>query len=87
MPPLVGVAVNVTLVPAQIGDETSSTIETLTADELFTVTAKLVVPSDPHELLPVTVMFPFCPPVPDVTVIELVPAPAVTPHPVGTVQE
>jgi hypothetical protein len=31
-------------------------------------------------------MFPFCPAFPVVTVIEVVPAPAVIVHPVGTVQ-
>jgi hypothetical protein len=37
VPPLVGVAVNVTLVPAQIGEGTSSVIDTLTEEMLFTV--------------------------------------------------
>jgi hypothetical protein len=39
----------------------------------------------PHEFPAVTVMFPFCPADPDVTVIELVPAPEVINQPVGTV--
>ena len=34
----------------------------------------------------VTVIFPFCPAAPAVTVIAFVPAPAVIVHPVGTVQ-
>jgi hypothetical protein len=37
VPPFVGVAVKVTLVPAQIGEGTSSVIETLTEEMLFTV--------------------------------------------------
>ena len=34
----------------------------------------------------VTLMFPFCPALPDVTVIEFVPVPAVMDHPPGTAQ-
>ena len=40
----------------------------------------------PHELVAVTVIFPFWPEVPAVTVIVFVPAPPVIVHPVGTVQ-
>ena len=40
----------------------------------------------PQELVAVSVIFPFCPAVPAVTVIEFVPDPAVIDHPVGTVQ-
>jgi hypothetical protein len=40
----------------------------------------------PHELLAVTVIFPFCPVRPVVAVIEVVPAPDVTVQPVGMIQ-
>ena len=39
----------------------------------------------PHALLAATLILPFCPVVPVFTVIEVVPIPAVTDHPVGTV--
>ena len=52
----------------------------------FTVTAKLLAVLVPQELVAVTVIFPFCPALPDVTVIEFVVLPAVTFHPAGTVQ-
>ena len=50
-----------------------------------TVTARLFAVLVPQLLPAVTVMFPFCPTVPGLTVIELVPAPAVIDQPVGTV--
>jgi hypothetical protein len=50
----------------------------------FTVTAKLAGELIPQPLPAVTVIFPFCPAAPVVTVIEVVPAPPVTDHPVGT---
>jgi hypothetical protein len=50
----------------------------------FTVTAKLPGKLVPQLLPAVTVIFPFCPADPVVTVIEVVPAPPVTDHPVGT---
>ena len=52
----------------------------------LTTTGKLDAALVPQELVAVTVMFPFCPALPDVTVIEVVPAPPVTTHPVGTPQ-
>lgn len=52
----------------------------------FTVTAKVLTALVPHELEAFTVIFPFCPKVPVVTVIEFVPAPEVIVHPVGTDQ-
>ena len=52
----------------------------------FTVTAKLEAADVPHELPAVTAMFPFCPAFPEVTVILVVPCPAVIVQPVGTVQ-
>ena len=51
----------------------------------LTVTGKVVAVLVPHELVAITVMFPFCPALPAVTVIEFVPAPPVIDHPVGTV--
>ena len=52
----------------------------------LTVTAKLLAELVPQELVAVTVIFPFWPALPDVTVIELVVVPAVIVQPVGTVQ-
>ena len=52
----------------------------------LTATGKLCAVLVPQELVAVTVIFPFCPAAPDVTVIEFVPDPAVIDHPVGTVQ-
>ena len=52
----------------------------------FTVTAKVLTALVPQELSAVTVILPFCPALPVVTVIEVVPAPAVMVHPAGTVQ-
>ena len=52
---------------------------------LITVTAKVDAADVPHVFPAVTVIVPFCPIVPDVTVILFVPAPAVINHPVGTV--
>ena len=51
----------------------------------FTVTAKLLAELVPHEFVAVTVIFPFWPAVPDVTVIELVVPTDVIVHPTGTV--
>ena len=50
----------------------------------FTVTASVLAALVPHEFPAVTVMFPFCPVLPVVTVIVLVPAPAVIDQPAGT---
>ena len=52
----------------------------------FTVTASVRAELVPQELVAVTAMFPFCPEVPVVTVIELVVLPPVIVHPVGAVQ-
>ena len=52
----------------------------------FTVTASVLAALVPHELPAVTVMLPFCPAAPVVTVIVLVPVPAVIDQPVGRVQ-
>ena len=52
----------------------------------FTVTANVLDALVPQELVAVTVMFPFCPELPVVTVIELVVLPPEIVHPVGTVQ-
>ena len=51
----------------------------------LTVTAKLLAELVPQLFPAVTVMFPFCPAVPVVTVMEVVPAPAVIDQPAGTV--
>jgi hypothetical protein len=50
-----------------------------------TTTGFVAAPDVPHEFPAVTVMFPFCPADPAVTVIDVVPAPEVIVHPVGTV--
>ena len=50
-----------------------------------TVTANVAADDVPHSFPAVTVISPFCPAAPDVTVIEFVPAPAVIDQPVGTV--
>jgi hypothetical protein len=52
----------------------------------FTVTARLLAVLVPQLLPAVTLILPFCPALPVVTVIEVVPAPAVIDHPAGTVQ-
>ena len=49
-----------------------------------TVTAKLLAVLVPQLFPAVTVIFPFCPAVPVLTVMEIVPAPAVIDQPVGT---
>jgi hypothetical protein len=49
-----------------------------------TVTAFVLVALFPQELPAVTVMLPFCPAAPVVTVIDVVPAPAVIVQPAGT---
>jgi len=51
----------------------------------LTVTAKVCAALVPQELLAVTLIFPFCPALPEVTVIDVVPAPDVMVHPAGTV--
>ena len=51
----------------------------------LTTTARLLAALVPHELVAVTVIFPFCPALPVLTVIELDVPPEVTVHPVGTV--
>jgi hypothetical protein len=51
----------------------------------LTVTAKLPGKLAPQLLSAVTLIFPFCPADPVVTVIEVVPAPPVMDHPAGTV--
>ena len=52
----------------------------------LTVTAKVLAALVPQLFVAVTLIVPFWPALPDVTVIELVPAPEVIDHPVGTVQ-
>ncbi len=49
----------------------------------LTVTGKEAEALVPQLFPAVTLMFPFCPALPDVTVIEFVPAPVVISHPVG----
>lgn len=49
-----------------------------------TVTASVLAVLVPQVLEAVTLIFPFCPVVPDDTVIDAVPWPAVIVHPVGT---
>ena len=51
----------------------------------FTTTAKVLAELVPQLLEAVTLIFPFCPALPDVTVIEVVPCPLVIDHPAGTV--
>lgn len=51
----------------------------------LTTTGKLLAVLVPHELVAVTVMFPFCPAAPDVTRIELLLAPEVITQPAGNV--
>ena len=53
----------------------------------FMVTASELATLVPQELVAVTVMFPFCPEVPVVIVMERVAPPAKFVHPVGTDQE
>ena len=50
----------------------------------LTVTAKLLAALVPQLFPAVTEIFPFCPALPVVTVIEVVPAPAVINQPIGT---
>lgn len=52
----------------------------------LTDTANVLALLVPQLLVAVTVILPFWPAVPAVTVIELVPAPPVIVHPAGTVQ-
>ena len=52
----------------------------------LTKTANVLAALVPQELVAVTVIFPFCPEFPVVTVIELVVSPAILIHPLGTVQ-
>ena len=52
----------------------------------LTTTANVCAVLVPQEFVAVTVIFPFCPALPAVTMIEFVPAPPVIVHPVGTVQ-
>ena len=49
-----------------------------------TVTASVLAALVPHELPAVTVISPFCPAEPVVTVIDVVPVPPVIVHPAGT---
>ena len=86
VPPLVGVAVNVTEVPVQIAPDGTAVIPTLATNAGLTVTARLLPALVPQPLPAVTVIFPFCPVVPAVTVKILVPEPAVIDQPVGIVQ-
>ena len=51
----------------------------------LTVTANVLAALVPQLLAAVTLTFPFCPALPDVTVIDAVPCPAVMLQPVGTV--
>ena len=69
--------------PAQIAAKPAPTF---TVGLAVTVTAKVLAELAPQEFCEVTLMLPFWPPAPAVTVIEVVPAPAVMVHPVGTVQ-
>ena len=55
-------------------------------DRLFTVTARVLAVLVPQLLPAETLILPFCPAEPVVTVIEIVPAPPVIDQPVGTVQ-
>ena len=52
----------------------------------LTDTAKLLAELVPQLFVAVTLIVPFWPGLPDVTVIEFVPVPPVIDHPVGTVQ-
>ena len=69
--------------PAQIAAKPAPTF---TVGFAVTVTPKVLDELVPQEFCAVTLMLPFWPPAPAVTVIEVVPAPAVIVHPVGTVQ-
>jgi hypothetical protein len=69
--------------PAQIAAKPAPTF---TVGIAVTVTANVLSALVPHEFCDLTLMFPFCPEVPVVTVIEVEPAPAVIVHPVGTNQ-
>jgi hypothetical protein len=69
--------------PAQIAAKPAPTF---TVGLAITVTAKVLAELAPQEFCEVTLMFPFCPAFPVVTVIEVVPAPAVMVHPEGTDQ-
>ena len=60
------------------------TVPPMLAGEI--VTARLLAELVPQLLPAVTVIFPFCPADPVVTVIDIVPAPAVIDQPAGTVQ-
>ena len=51
----------------------------------LTTTGRLLAVLVPHELVAVTLMLPFCPDAPDVTVILVVPAPEVIVQPGGSV--
>ena len=51
---------------------------------VFTITARFLAALVPHELPAVTEILPFCPDAPVVTVMDVVPAPAVIVQPVGT---
>jgi hypothetical protein len=52
----------------------------------LTVTARVLAELVPQLFVAVTLIVPFWPGLPDVTVIEFVPVPPVIDHPVGTVQ-
>ena len=52
----------------------------------FTTTARVRTALVPHEFAALTLILPFCPLLPELTVIEVVPCPLVILQPGGTVQ-
>ena len=87
VPPLVGVAVKVTLVPEQIGPEGIGAMETLAATDGFTVTLKATdAVLFPHELNGVTEIVPDTALPEKLTVIEFVFDPEAMVAPAGSDQ-
>ena len=83
VPPFVGVAVKVTLSPAHIELALADMVTLAVGGTAFTVTAVQLAVLVPQLLLAVTHIFPDV--VPKVTVMEVVPCPAVIEAPGGAV--